>query len=153
MRRTNKQSGLLHLLLRQLKIDKEGKQELVFAATGGRSTSSWDLTVQECTVLCKQLSEKAKTTTAPAQVSPKPKTEKQWTSPEDRMRKKILSIGHELGLKLNNGSINMARVNAICVERGYLHKKLDLYTRAELPKLIAQFENILRDHYKSGAPC
>lgn len=150
MRRTRKQSNLLHMLLGRIKADKEMKEELVLAATNGRSSSSYDLSVDECRILCKQLDEKLKATPRP-QLAPPP--QQKWKTPEDRMRKYILSKCHEMGMQKEGGKIDMVRVNALCRERGYLHKDLDEYTRTELPKLCTQVERMADDHIKKNGQC
>lgn len=62
-----------------------------------------------------------------------------WT---DRMKRKIISMAHELGWKLPNGKINMKSVNGWCVKYGYLHKRLDEYKYRELHTLVQQFEQM-----------
>lgn len=82
----------------------------------------------------------------------------------EKMRKKILSMAHEMGwekevesaklkgesakLKVGKRVIDMEHVNNWCVSHGYLHKKLDDYTYAELPRLVSQFEAVYKDYLK-----
>ena len=62
---------------------------------------------------------------------------------EDTMRKKIISMAHEMGWHLEGSvKINMDRVNQWCETYGYLHKRLNQYSYAELPGLISQFETV-----------
>lgn len=56
------------------------------------------------------------------------------------MRRKIISMAHELAWKTPTGKIDMKRVDAWCVKYGYLDKALNKYTLAELPKLVTAFE-------------
>jgi hypothetical protein len=75
----------------------------------------------------------------------------------DKMRKKILSMAHEMGWsssakatedKQAKKKIDMEHVNNWCKSRSYLHKPLDDYTYNELPKLVSQFEEVYKDYLK-----
>lgn len=63
-------------------------------------------------------------------------------SSADRMKRKIISMAHELGWRQPEGKINMKSVNGWCMKYGYLHKCLDDYSHAELPRLVQQFERM-----------
>lgn len=56
------------------------------------------------------------------------------------MRRKIISMAHELAWKTAGGKIDMKRIDAWCVKYGYLSKALNKYTLTELPKLVTAFE-------------
>lgn len=126
--RTNEQSIRLHTIVGKLGIDSEMKAELVNVITNGRSSSTKDLTHLECDALIKNL-----------QVSV-PKA-------GDKQRKKILSIVHELGWETPTGKIDWNALNPYLLKYGYLHKAFNDYTPKELPKLVTQFENLLRSEY------
>ena len=77
------------------------------------------------------------------------------------MRGKILSRAHELGWHKKDAKGNVVRdratqkakidfdrVNEWCVKYGYLSKKLDKYTYAELPKLLWQFQQYYKQYLK-----
>lgn len=75
----------------------------------------------------------------------------------EKMRKKILSMAHEMGWsssakatedKQAKRKIDMEHVNNWCKSRGYLHKPLDDYTYNELPRLVSQFEQVYKDYLK-----
>jgi hypothetical protein len=75
----------------------------------------------------------------------------------DKMRKKILSMAHEMGWsssakatedKQAKRKIDMEHVNNWCKSHGYLHKPLDDYTYNELPRLVSQFEQVYKDYLK-----
>lgn len=80
----------------------------------------------------------------------------------EKMRKKILSMAHEMGWekevessklkvessKFGKRAIDMEHVNNWCKSRGYLHKPLDDYTYNELPRLVSQFEQVYKDYLK-----
>lgn len=146
VKRTIHQNKVLNAIISRLNIGTEVKQDLVYQFTNGREISSAKMSFEECQALinhlnnlCVQMAvEKRKIDPAPT---------KPVIDPENNMRRKVLSICHEMGWKLENGKIDMARVNAFCVERGFKHKELNKYTRAELPTLITQFEKTLKDYY------
>ncbi len=64
------------------------------------------------------------------------------------MPRKIISMAHELGWQLPNlenpakPKADMKRINGWCVNYGFLHKKLNDYTKDELVPLVTQFENM-----------
>jgi hypothetical protein len=64
------------------------------------------------------------------------------------MPRKIISMAHELGWQLPNPEnpakpkADMKRINGWCVNYGFLHKKLNDYTKDELVPLVTQFENM-----------
>lgn len=108
------------------------KDSIVFSYSQGRTTHVSDLYINEAGSLIKWLKEMLN--------SPDAKT--------GRMRNKILSIAHELGWELESGRVDMFRINAWCVKYGHAHKELDQYTYMELPRLVTQFENMLKDYLK-----
>lgn len=126
--RTKEQSIRLHTIFGKLGIGGEIKEELVYNATQGRATSSKELTHLECDSLIKSL---------------QPDVPKEG----DKQRKKILSIVHELGWETPTGKIDWNALNPYLLKYGYLHKAFNDYTPKELPKLVTQFENLLRSEY------
>lgn len=83
------------------------------------------------------------------------KQSKQAVTPADKMRNKILSMAHEMGWELpyrRNGKsnvIDMNRVDNWCLRYGYIQQPLDLYTEAELPRLVSQFEQVFKSYLKA----
>ncbi len=61
-------------------------------------------------------------------------------------RRKILSLCHELGwtYPTHGGrvTVNFVALDGWMNKYSYLHKPLNYYTPAELPKLVTQFENM-----------
>lgn len=61
-------------------------------------------------------------------------------------RKKILSLCHELGWTYPSYGgrmvVNFVALDGWMLHYGYLHKPLNYYTPAELPKLVTQFEEM-----------
>jgi hypothetical protein len=135
---TQPQLTLIHTLLSKNKLSEE-KEILVSVHTGHRTKSSKEMTRFEASDLIKYLK------------SLEPKNDA-----GDKMRKKIISMAHEMGWELEGtkrivgtqkqAKIDMAHVNDWCLKFGYLHKKLDDYTYEELPKLVSQFEGAYKAH-------
>lgn len=123
----------LNTLVSKLHIDKEGKIEMVQGFSGGRATSSKDLFSDEAAAMIKHLKS----------VDP---TEKS----AEKMRKKIISMAHEMGWTSAPGKADMKRIDQWCTKFGYLKKHLDSYNYNELPKLVTQFEQGPYNHYISS---
>jgi len=136
LQRTLKQNNQLHGLLGRLGIDTDTKQDLVYSYSGGREVSSKGLLYHECQALINCLLARTKGAA--------------WSesSPENKMRRKILSICHEMRWKDEiTDNIDWKRLNEWLKKYGYLHKKFNDYTALELPKLINQFESLLNHYY------
>jgi len=145
MIRTLSQNKILHSLIGKLNIPADVKEDLVHQYTNGRETKSSAMTPEECQALINHLNFIKRQR---VEVVPNAKPVLDNNNPENKMRRKILSLCHEMQLKLANGKIDMTRVNKLCVERGYKHKELNQYTRTELPLLVTQFERMTRDYLK-----
>ena len=127
---TGPQLKTIHVLLHKAGMsDKDDKQNAILHFTANRTPSSKAMYKEEARALIEHL--KAIDNTAVV---------------DDKMRKKILSMAHEMDWrKAGTVKIDMDRVNNWCVKYGYLHKKLDAYTHKELPKLLTQFEGVYKD--------
>lgn len=66
-------------------------------------------------------------------------TQKQVT-PEDKMKKKIISMAMTIGWVLKNGKIDMVRLNTWCVHKGMYKLSLDMHDPEQLPYLVSQFQ-------------
>lgn len=162
--RTQSQNRRLHYWLGVLNVSAENKAEMVHSFTNGRETSSNALRPDECEAMINGLKKMANGLSAGAYKGKHggpPTTPLRGTSGPlrrtsneeekgNRMRRKVISIGHELGWKKENGKIDMVRVNEFCVKRGHGHKTLNEYSLKELPKLITQFEQLLKSQYAKG---
>ena len=124
MIRTILQNGQLHVLLNKLKIDAEGKAGMVSQYTNGRTDRSSKMTIDECQLLINQLNHDA---------SPR-------NGESDKLRKKIISMCHEMGWELEGGKADMNRINQFCIKTGYLHKGLNDY---QYDELVSWFNNSL----------
>lgn len=124
------QNRKLHMLLGKLKLDPEVKQDIIYKATLGRTTSSKDLYQSEADILINELNRMLN------------------ADPAQRMRRKIFSICHELGWRLPaSQKVDVQRLNNWLMKYGYLHKPLMAYTYQELPALVSQLEEILKKSY------
>lgn len=146
MKRNLQQNKILHALIGTLGIPADVKEELVHQFTNGRETKSSEMTVEECRALINHLNV-IKQQNIKVVASPGPVFQ---NTPANNMRRKVISIAHEMKWKLPNGKADMTRVNDFCVKRGHAHKTLNEYTYDELPKLITQFEQVLREYYAKG---
>lgn len=137
---TKHQLTIIHTLLNKHKMIAH-KAEIIAGFTGGRTESSRDLQPGEAVRLIKYLNSLASASSA-------------TDVKAERMRRKIISLGHEMNWRILTGSmagkIDMKRIDAWCTHFGYLHKRLDDYTYQELPRLITQFENGPYKHYLSN---
>lgn len=140
MKRTSSQNAQLHALVAKLGIDPELKSELVTRFTNGREQSSAQMEVMECQRLINHLNSLGKSQQQLKGVD-------KGYDPANRMRRKVLSICHEIGWELPNGEIDWLRLNEYLNKYGYLHKPLNDYAYAELPTLVTQFENLLKSKY------
>ncbi|MCK6649816.1 MAG: hypothetical protein L6Q66_09180 [Bacteroidia bacterium] len=131
MERTAKQNGTLHALITKLGIDEETKADLVAQVSEGRERSSRNLTYNECDKLIKHLQ---------SLVS-------ENHDKSNRMRRKILSICHEMKWTLPGSKLDWNKINNWLLKYGYLHKPLNDYTAKELPSLVSQFEGLLNHYY------
>lgn len=129
---------IIHTLLpTQVKQDKELKCALIAQYTGDETkTSTRDLSYSQAYELIRDL-----------QVNQK---HNPTTMRSDKMRKKIISMAHDMGWQYYNESkrkmcADIKAINSWCEKYGFLHKSLDSYTYAELPTLVSQFEQVYND--------
>jgi hypothetical protein len=128
---THEQLKKLHTLLSQQGM-MDYKKELVYEFSGHRTDSSKQLTLIEARELIMHLAE---------------------NDPCNKMRRKIIAICYKIGMIYGSTQadkkINMAVINSFLLKRGYLKKPLNDYSRSELPKLVTQFEQVLKHNQKS----
>ena len=139
---TENQKKQIHMLLHDIYPDNqqrdEYKRQLVKDYTDGRETSTTKLRTAEAAMMITALEKMAP--------PKKPKDD-----PANRMRRKIISMAHEMAWTLPHDpkKADMKRINDWCRNSGYLHKGLNDYTERELPMLVSQFtkvhETYLRD--------
>lgn len=126
-------------LVSKLNIDKEVKAYMVEGFSNGRCTSTKELFTDEALMMIKHLKSLDKDEVV-----------------AEKMRRKIISMAHELGWYFPSPpgeglgvrqKVDVQRIDQWCLKYGYIKKKLDSYTKNELPKLITQFENGPYKHY------
>lgn len=133
--RTLSQNKTFHTLLGQTGLTAE-KPALVNEFTGGRSSSSADMSVDEMAMLILHLQDCLGTVPATIRQAD--------AASANQQRRRILAVAHQLRWEVAGGAVDMARVDKFCTEHGYLHKSLNDYTHEQLPKLINQFDQVLR---------
>lgn len=130
---TFEQLKCVNTLISKLGINKDDKAVMVQGFTGGRATSSKDLYGDEAAGLIKHLKSLDPTEAA-----------------AEKMRKKIISMAHEMNWHTQPGKADIKRIDDWCKKFGYLHKSLDNHTYAQLPKLVTQFAEGPYKHYISS---
>lgn len=121
---TPKQVKFVRGLMRKAGVTAH-KDDITKSFSGGRTNSLSELTYKETSDLIDYLKGDLNIPQSAA----------------SRMRRKILSMAHEMGWEMPDGSVDMDRVNAWCVKYGHNHKRMDQYSKEELPALVSQFEN------------
>jgi len=121
----------LNTLVSKSGIAKETKAMMVEGFSTGRCTSSKDLTSDEAIAMIRHL-----------------KSLDPDEAKADKMRKKIISLAHEMNWR-QNGKADIKRIDNWCRAYGYLKKSLDKHTYRELPKLVSQFEGVYNHFLKS----
>lgn len=129
--RTPAQNSILYALITKLGIDDDQKQDLVAQVSEGRETSSKNLTYNECDKLIKHLQSLVN----------------ENHDKSNKMRRKILSICHEMKWTLPGKKLDWQKINTWLLKYGYLHKPMNDYTAQELPSLVSQFEGLLKHYY------
>lgn len=138
MLRTTKQNRLMWALAKKINLDKDQIEEMVYTISKERTKSSRQLNAYEFQSLTNHLEAIGKG------MAPAP--EKKPEDKADKMRKKCLSICYDLGWT-KAGKLDYPKIHEWIEKFGYLHKKFNAYTEAELPKLVTQFETLLRKDY------
>lgn len=131
---------------------RDQKRALIYSFSNQRGESTRDLTDQELDELIRHLRTQAqpkKTGYRQQDVSAAVAKEQANT-----MRRKIFSLcrtmGYIYGYSQQDNAINQAIVYGIVERKGYLKpKKLNQYTNEELPRLVSQFEAMLKNNNKA----
>jgi hypothetical protein len=121
------------------------RHDLVLSFSHGRTDNSAELTDQEVDDLINHLSTKAPEKHGPTRSGVDYKGQ--------QMRRRILSLCHTIGWNSINPQtskheIDWDRLNGWMSKYGYLHKKLNEYTFKELPRLVTQFEHMVKTTLK-----
>lgn len=132
MLRNSTQNKQLYALLNLAGIDTETKEQMVYTYTRGRTNRSSKMSVEECQNLINDLRQKTS-----------------YNQESDTMRKKIISLFRKMSYTLPDGKVDMCAVEVWTEKYGYLHKPLNNYTYAELPKLVTQAQAVYQSFLKS----
>lgn len=128
---TKEQSKKLHTLLSQLKL-MDSKNDMIYDVTGGRATSSKDLTTDEALILIKHLSQ---------------------FDNNDKMRRKVYALAYEAGIiygdTLEDKKMNTAKLNQFLKTRGAVKKNLHSLNHSDLIKVVSQFQSIVKHSKES----
>jgi len=116
----------------------DNRHDTVNSYTNGRTDNSSDMTTEEILVLINKLESYQKHIGGNSNDFQK----------GDIMRKRILSLFHQYGYteysyEKRRMVVDFDRLDGWMLKFGYLHKKLNKYKYAELPKLICQVEQLV----------
>jgi hypothetical protein len=126
---TKSSNARLHQLLNQTGLTDD-KKALVLSYSSKNSDSSKDLLDTEARALIRHLEGMVRNPDGP--------TEKALAA--DKMRRKILSLAHEMRWELPGGKVDMQRVNEWCQSYGFGKKTLNEHSYDELSKLVTQLK-------------
>lgn len=115
------------------------RQDIVHTFTGGAKTSLKALTPHEYKELVNWMN---------SELSKLSKPTKLTLDSNQKQRKKIIAVLCKVGM-IKNGKADMDRIYAWVMSHGYLHKHLNQYTAAELPKLVYQANEFYKSHLKA----
>jgi len=113
-------------------VDQYGRRhDYAWRHSNGRTESTKELTGEECHSIIMELVDEYGITVESAD--------------SDRMRKKIISMAHQIGWTLN-GKADMQRIEVWCVNKGPYHKPLNGHTHEELTVLVSVFQKIYKQY-------
>lgn len=120
-------------------LSKQGlnddKDAIIEEFTGGRTNSTSKLYFSEATTLIKQLKN-------PVAAS------------EEKQRKHIIAMAHEMTWELEDGKADMKRINSWVAKYGHLnasHRTINDYKGTDLQTLVTQFQNVYKSYLKAIA--
>lgn len=130
---TKEQLQKLHVMLNQMGMIEE-KGNLVYSISGGRTTSSRELTKDEARLFIQYLSE---------------------NDPNERMRRKVFALAYESGIiwgdTPGDKKMNAAKINQFLLRSGTVKKELNKLNKSELVKVVSQFEQIIKHNANTSA--
>ncbi len=136
----------LFALLNKHKLTEE-RGNICLQITGGRTSSTKNLSEQEALQIINNLQDKEQK-----------QQERQKRDPCDQMRKKIIAILAGTEIKMQSGEYyflnehskpDMPSIYKFIALKGYLKKPLNSYNQYELPKLVTQIEQIAESYEAS----
>jgi hypothetical protein len=121
----NSQLGTLHMLYKELNIEGDTKDEMLYVASNGKGSSSKDLTFKEAFNLINKLS-------------------KDVNDGRNDMRRTILHYFHNLQWYAAPDQLDYERIDKWMVKYGKFGKKLNKLTKDELQKTVTQVKIMYR---------
>ncbi|NDC40815.1 MAG: hypothetical protein EBZ77_04565 [Chitinophagia bacterium] len=138
---TNSQLKAIHATLNRMGRgkDKEFKEQLVRQYSQGRETSTAGLSMEEARQLINDLQKT---------IASLPKGNR---DEELRARKVryFYHLAHMMGWEKEDGSVDLAHLNAWCVKYGTFHKPLHDLTTAQMSTVLTQLEAAYKAFLKS----
>jgi len=125
MQITPQQRNCIYAMLKKLHIIGEAKEIVILGFSNQRTVHVSELLKVEAAALIQHLKD----------LDP----DEQGAN---KMRRKIISMAHEMHWHNRFGKADMQRINSWCKVYGYKHKSLNNYTYKELPALVTQFEQV-----------
>lgn len=144
MAATAKQVKYIQTMIGKLGL-REEKATLVHEISGGKASHVNELSFSEASQLIVHLKKSSQSFKPKIKPHPNPP---QREGKSQKMFNSIIRMGHQLGWKLESGKIDMSKINAWCMSHGYLHKPMNDYTHAELPRLVQQFTMMFEEYIK-----
>jgi hypothetical protein len=138
----NQQIIKFNALLRNLGLEDDDKRGIIASFTNGRTSKTKEMLYVEAKAMLQHLSALApyvqSEESAAARVREK----------ENKMRKKVIAIAYQLGWTTPQGKCDYARLDRFIAARPVTPgaTSLNQYTAADLPKLINQFEELLKKY-------
>lgn len=131
---TPAQLKCLNTLVSKQGIAKDDKEALVQAFSGGRVSSSKDLSFGEAATMIKHL---------------------KAFDPNNKMRNKVFALAYEAGIiwgeTPDDKKMNAAKINTFLLKNGAVKKKLIAMRKEELVKVVSQFQQIVKHAGESKA--
>lgn len=122
---------------RGFKYEKREKADLILKYSEGRTDTTTGLYYDQARELISDLNKITETAEAKS---------------EERMKRNIIAMAHEMNWELPDGKIDIERINGWCAHYGYLnktHHRLDDYKLQELPALVSQFKKVYHSYLKN----
>lgn len=127
-------------------FDKEDKIDTISRLTGGRATSTKDITFDEAIRLINHLSGKVE----PQKAAKKKEAEEEARKVVGCIYRIACETGMCYGDTLEDKKMNIAKINKFCWERGTVKKNVSEMTLAELKKTKRQFEAMLQNNMENA---
>lgn len=121
--------GGLWAIIKKLGLDDDDKKSLVYQYTRGRSTSMRQMTHQEASNMLRDLARQIPNYEA-----------------IERMKRKIIGLARSLGWREKYDKGFYKAINNFIVANGAVKKRLNSLSFEELPKVVSQFETMLKTH-------